>query len=140
MRNLVLFAATFVRSLAGKVAAVRPTVLCGLIVLSLSLTGCGSKDSSGTGGSADAKSGGKKGGKSTPATPEAADEEFRVAASHKGERALAVAKMMTESRSKDKWSWERLADAYGGELDDAKMKDEFARWKSDRIAAGDRYK
>lgn len=140
MRNLVLFATTFVHSFAGKVAAVRPTVLCGLIVLSLGLTGCGSKDSSGPTSAADAKSGGKKGGRSTPATPEAADEEFRVAASHKGERASAVAKMITGSRSKDKWSWERLADAYGDELDGEEMKDEFARWKSDRIAAGDRYK
>lgn len=105
-------------------------------VLALLLAGCGSKDPSGPAG-ADAKKGGDTAG---PRTVAAADEEFRAAASRKGDRAQAVAKMMVENRRDDRWAWERLANDYGDELNETKLKDEFAKWKRDRIAAGDKAK
>jgi len=67
-----------------------------------------------------------------------ADEEFRIAASQKGERALTAAKMLIGFRNQDNWTWERL----NGEVDFQfnAIEDEFSQWKRRRIAAGDRYK
>lgn len=71
-------------------------------------------------------------------TVPAVDEEFRIAASQKGETELVAAKMLIDLRNNDNWSWERLE----GEVDFqfGGIKDEFDQWKQDRIAAGDRYK
>ncbi len=66
------------------------------------------------------------------------DEEFRVAASQKGERALVAAKMLIEFRNNDKWPWERLKNEVDFQFNEIKA--EFDNWKKDRIAAGDRYK
>lgn len=106
--------------------------------LALLLAGCGSKDPTNPAAPANAQKGDKKGGKSAPTTPEAADEEFRVAASHKGEREQAAAKMLVNFRKDDKWSWERLEGEVNFQFQE--IKDEFGKWKRDRVAAGDRSK
>jgi hypothetical protein len=109
------------------------------LVLVLSLAGCGSKDAGNAPQDANAPKGADaaKGG---PRTVAAADEEFRTAASHKGDRAQAVAKMMVEQRRDDRWTWERLEKDYGDELNETKLRDEFATWKKNRTAAGDKAK
>jgi hypothetical protein len=73
-----------------------------------------------------------------PGTPAAADEEFRIAASHKGQAALNLVQTMIDLRRDRQpwWQLEDLVDSYG----DYGIKTEFNRWKRDRIAAGDRYK
>lgn len=106
------------------------------LVLALSLTGCGSKSDSGKAPAAAKEPGSKSG--SAPATVEAADEEFLIAASQKGEREKAAAGMLVDFRKKDKWSWERLDGEVNFQFQEIKA--EFAKWKRDRTAAGDRYK
>lgn len=67
-----------------------------------------------------------------------ADEEFRIAASQKGQAGVVAAKMLIDFRNNDKWSWENLEEEvdfqFGG------IKAEFNQWKQHRISAGDRYK
>lgn len=103
--------------------------------LALLLTGCGTKESPGPGGAADAKKGGEAAG---PRTVAAADEEFRVAASHKGEREVVAAKMLVNFRKDDNWSWERLEKEVNFQFQEIKA--EFTKWKRDRVAAGDKAK
>jgi hypothetical protein len=73
--------------------------------------------------------------KARPVTIWDADEEFRVAASHKG--VLAGAEILIEFR-KDHSSWDRLEDEVDFQF--GEIKAEFSQWKQNRISAGDRYK
>jgi hypothetical protein len=69
---------------------------------------------------------------------ETADEEFRVQASQKGQRATVAATMLIDRRNGDKWSWEMLEGEVNFQF--SGIKQQFNNWKRDRIAAGDRYK
>lgn len=67
-----------------------------------------------------------------------ADEEFEIAASQKGDRARTAAKMLIESRNDDVFSWQRLENEVKFQF--GAIRDEFDRWKQDRVDAGDRFK
>jgi len=70
------------------------------------------------------------------------DEEFKIAASQKGQMSISGAEIMIDNRNNDKWSWERLQKNvdFPSHIIFVEIKDEFEDWKKGRIAAGDRYK
>jgi hypothetical protein len=74
----------------------------------------------------------------TRATIGNADEKFKVAASHVGQRELVAAGMIISHRDNDHLSWQfiekNMIDFQFGEI-----RNQFHQWKADRIAAGDQY-
>jgi hypothetical protein len=67
-----------------------------------------------------------------------ADEKFKIAASHVGQREVVAAEMIIKHRDNDHLSWQfiekNMIDFQFGEI-----RNQFHRWKADRIAAGDQY-